>query len=189
MRFQIIKGLILVSAVLAVGCGGPVEESSPPLDATTEATAELNGDVQPMCLKAPQATLWIPAERLTQFRVVWPEAKLEPEIAPLAGFTGFGAARRAVRGSGEVLVAAPAAPAARDHDAAGRHQELVQLFAALPIVHDRADRDADLEVAPALAVAVFAFAVCAPFGAMHALRPEIVECAEPRIRHEQHPRL
>jgi ATP-dependent Lhr-like helicase len=35
-------------------------------------------------LKAPQATLWIPAERLAQFRVVWPEAKLEPEIAPPA---------------------------------------------------------------------------------------------------------
>src|SRR6185437_16149163 len=35
-------------------------------------------------LKAPQATLWIPAERLTQFRAVWPEAKLEPEISPPA---------------------------------------------------------------------------------------------------------
>ena len=35
-------------------------------------------------LKAPQATLWIPAERLVQFRAVWPEAKLEPEIAPPA---------------------------------------------------------------------------------------------------------
>ena len=35
-------------------------------------------------LKAPQASLWIPAERLTQFRAVWPEAKLEPQIAPPA---------------------------------------------------------------------------------------------------------
>jgi ATP-dependent helicase Lhr and Lhr-like helicase len=31
-------------------------------------------------LKAPHARLWIPAERLTQFRAVWP-ARLEPEIA------------------------------------------------------------------------------------------------------------
>jgi ATP-dependent Lhr-like helicase len=35
-------------------------------------------------LKASQATLWIPAERLAQFQAVWPEAKLEPEIAPPA---------------------------------------------------------------------------------------------------------
>ena len=35
--------------------------------------------------RAPEgaaATLWIPAERLTQFRALWPEARLEPEIAP-----------------------------------------------------------------------------------------------------------
>jgi ATP-dependent helicase Lhr and Lhr-like helicase len=33
-------------------------------------------------LKAPQASLWIPAERLAQFRAVWPQAKLHPEITP-----------------------------------------------------------------------------------------------------------
>jgi ATP-dependent helicase Lhr and Lhr-like helicase len=33
-------------------------------------------------MKAPQAGLWIPAERLAQFQAVWPEAKLEPRIAP-----------------------------------------------------------------------------------------------------------
>ncbi len=33
-------------------------------------------------LKAAQTSLWIPAERLTQFRAVWPEGRLEPEIAP-----------------------------------------------------------------------------------------------------------
>ena len=41
-------------------------------------------DKRVACLKAPQASLWIPAERLTQFRAVWPEAKLEPRIAPPA---------------------------------------------------------------------------------------------------------
>ena len=32
-------------------------------------------------LKTPQAVLWIPAERLTQFAAVWPEAPSEPPIA------------------------------------------------------------------------------------------------------------
>jgi ATP-dependent helicase Lhr and Lhr-like helicase len=35
-------------------------------------------------LKTREADLWIPAERLTQFHAVWPEAPLEPEIAPPA---------------------------------------------------------------------------------------------------------
>ncbi len=35
-------------------------------------------------LKAPQAALWIPAERLSQFRALWPQGRLEPEIAPPA---------------------------------------------------------------------------------------------------------
>ena len=35
-------------------------------------------------LKTPQARLWIPAERLNQFKALWPEARLEPEIAPPA---------------------------------------------------------------------------------------------------------
>ena len=35
-------------------------------------------------LKAPHGGLSIPTERLTQFRAVWPEARLEPEIAPPA---------------------------------------------------------------------------------------------------------
>ena len=35
-------------------------------------------------LKAPGAGLWIPAERLSQFRALWPEAGLEPDIAPPA---------------------------------------------------------------------------------------------------------
>ena len=33
-------------------------------------------------LKTPRAGLWIPAERLNQFLALWPEARLEPEIAP-----------------------------------------------------------------------------------------------------------
>jgi ATP-dependent helicase Lhr and Lhr-like helicase len=33
-------------------------------------------------LTAHGAALWIPAERLNQFRAIWPEARLQPEIAP-----------------------------------------------------------------------------------------------------------
>jgi ATP-dependent helicase Lhr and Lhr-like helicase len=36
-------------------------------------------------LKTPRATLWIPAERLNQFRAVWPAALLQPKIVPPAG--------------------------------------------------------------------------------------------------------
>ena len=36
-------------------------------------------------LKTPEATFWIPAERLSQFRAIWPEAPLQPEIAPPPG--------------------------------------------------------------------------------------------------------
>ena len=39
-------------------------------------------------LRAPHAKLWIPAERLTQFHALWPEARLEPEIAPPADQAG-----------------------------------------------------------------------------------------------------
>jgi ATP-dependent helicase Lhr and Lhr-like helicase len=33
-------------------------------------------------LTTPRISLWIPAERLNQFRAIWPEARLQPEIAP-----------------------------------------------------------------------------------------------------------
>ena len=45
-------------------------------------------------LKAPGAALWIPAERLNQFRALWPEAGLEPDIAPPADQAGNGVVAR-----------------------------------------------------------------------------------------------
>ena len=39
-------------------------------------------------LFAPQATLWIAAERLAQFEVIWPEARLDPAITSPAGNAG-----------------------------------------------------------------------------------------------------
>jgi ATP-dependent Lhr-like helicase len=35
-------------------------------------------------LQAPQARLWVPAERLNQFKTLWPAARLDPRIAPPA---------------------------------------------------------------------------------------------------------
>ena len=39
-------------------------------------------------LRTDQATLWISAERLPQFQALWPNARLEPAIAPPAGYAG-----------------------------------------------------------------------------------------------------
>ncbi len=36
-------------------------------------------------LTTPAASLWVPAERLTQFRALWPDAPVEPLIAPPPG--------------------------------------------------------------------------------------------------------
>ena len=42
--------------------------------------------------------LWIPAERLTQFQALWPDARLEPEIAPPADQAGATLVARAGAG-------------------------------------------------------------------------------------------
>jgi ATP-dependent helicase Lhr and Lhr-like helicase len=43
--------------------------------------AELARDKRAALLHAPQATLWIAAERLPQFQALWPDGRLEPAIA------------------------------------------------------------------------------------------------------------
>jgi len=43
---------------------------------------ELSGQKRVARLNTPGATLWIPAERLNQFRAVWPQATLARDIAP-----------------------------------------------------------------------------------------------------------
>jgi ATP-dependent helicase Lhr and Lhr-like helicase len=69
-------------------------------------------------LKRPESTLWIPAERLSQFRAVWPQAQLQPEIAPPPGQEATWAADQALieilrgrlEGLGPVTQIALAAP-------------------------------------------------------------------------------
>ena len=68
---------------------------------------------------APQATVWIAAERLAQFEVLWPEARLDPVIASPAGYAGqewrpeaalIEIVRGRLEGQGPVTVAALAVP-------------------------------------------------------------------------------
>src|SRR5204863_119523 len=48
-------------------------------------SATLACDRRVALVRAPHARLWIAAERLTQFRALWPEAPLDPAIAPPDG--------------------------------------------------------------------------------------------------------
>src|SRR5262249_45282247 len=57
-------------------------KTPPPLGDWLEALAR---DKRVTRLQRPEATLWITAERLNQFRSLWPEARLQPEISPPPG--------------------------------------------------------------------------------------------------------
>jgi ATP-dependent helicase Lhr and Lhr-like helicase len=50
-----------------------------------EWLAQLARDKRVSRLPAPNAMLWIAAERLPQFRAVWPKARLDPDISAAAG--------------------------------------------------------------------------------------------------------
>ena len=69
-------------ALLWLGCLTETEARAQP--AWSEWLAALAHDKRVSLLKAPEAALWIPAERLAQFRALRPEAQLDPEIAPPA---------------------------------------------------------------------------------------------------------
>ncbi len=76
----------LHDALLWLGCLTETEARAAPgwsgwLDALTR-------DNRVALLNAGQTSLWISAERLAQFRAVWPEARLAPEIAPPAEQAG-----------------------------------------------------------------------------------------------------
>jgi ATP-dependent Lhr-like helicase len=70
----------LHDALLWLGCLTQTEaEATPAWGEWLEALAREKRGAR---LKAPHAALIIPAERLKQFRALWPDARLEPEIAP-----------------------------------------------------------------------------------------------------------
>jgi len=76
----------LHDALLWLGCLTEAEARATP--AWSEWLDALAREKRVARLKAPHATLWVSAERLTQFHGVWPEARLKPEIAPPAEQTG-----------------------------------------------------------------------------------------------------
>jgi ATP-dependent Lhr-like helicase len=87
---------------------------------------ELTGQKRVARLNTPGAMLWIPAERLGQFRAVWPHSTLQPEIMPpsdqQAGWSRDLALVEILRGRleglGPVTQTALAAPLALEPEAA-----------------------------------------------------------------------
>ncbi len=69
----------LHDALLWLGCLTETEASAQP--GWSEWLEALARDKRGARIRTPHATLWIPAERVPQFRALWPEARLEPGIA------------------------------------------------------------------------------------------------------------
>ncbi len=76
----------LHDALLWLGCLTEGEAEAAP--EWGEWLSALARDGRVARLKASHATLWIPAERLIQFQALWPDAKVEPAIAPPADQAG-----------------------------------------------------------------------------------------------------
>jgi ATP-dependent Lhr-like helicase len=72
----------LHDALLWLGCLTETEVRAQP--GWSEWLDALARDRRVALMNTGHVSLWIPAERLRQFRAVWPEARLEPEIAPPA---------------------------------------------------------------------------------------------------------
>jgi ATP-dependent helicase Lhr and Lhr-like helicase len=70
-------------ALLWLSCVTEAEAKAVP--AWSEWLQSLADNKRVARLQTAGAMLWIPAERLNQFRALWPEARLVPEIAPPAG--------------------------------------------------------------------------------------------------------
>src|SRR5437764_616875 len=97
------------------------------------------------------------------------ELQLAPQLLDLARLAGLHFPRRAIGRRREARVAEPAAPAARHEDAlslfgeigeqAGRRVAVAGLF-----VHERADRNGELEIRAGLTRAIRALAVCSAVG-------------------------
>ncbi len=70
----------LHDALLWLACLTEAEARAAP--GWSEWLEALARDRRVTLFRTPQADLWIPAERLAQFQAVWPEGRLEPQIAP-----------------------------------------------------------------------------------------------------------
>ena len=115
----------LHDALLWLSCLTEAEAKAIP--AWSEWLEALAGDKRVALLQTADAMLWIPAERLNQFRALWPEARLVPEIAPPAGHEAAWLPDQALveilrgrlEGLGPITQTALAAPLAVDAAAAG----------------------------------------------------------------------
>lgn len=72
----------LHDALLWIGCLTAQEAEAAP--EWSDRLAALARDKRATKLISPRATLWVAAERLTQLRAIWPQARLSPEISPPA---------------------------------------------------------------------------------------------------------
>jgi len=69
----------LHDALLWLGC--LTEEEARAVPDWNGWLAVLASEKRVTCLRTPRTTLWIPAERLAQFQAVWPDARLQPQVA------------------------------------------------------------------------------------------------------------
>ena len=115
----------LHDALLWLSCLTEAEAKAVPV--WSEWLEALADDKRVALLQTADAMLWIPAERLNQFRALWPEARLVPEIVPPAGHEAAWSPVQALveilrgrlEGLGPITQTALAAPLAVDAAAAG----------------------------------------------------------------------
>ena len=101
-----------------------------------------------------------------------------------AGLAVFRFARRLMPGLGEVLIAAPAAPALRDQDALARLGQIGDLFARVLIDDDGADGHSQNHVRAGVPGTIRAFAVAAAVGFEFAIVAVAQQRVVVRIRFE-----
>src|SRR6202034_3490685 len=103
------------------------------------------------------------------------DAELEAVIAFFAGAAELVFARRLVGRGGEVLVAAPAPPGARDDKPFVGMGEVVDQCAGIGVVEQRANRDFKDSIFAILAGAVGSHTVLAAFGFVLRIEAEVDE--------------
>jgi hypothetical protein len=109
------------------------------------------------------------------------QLELEAQLLVIAGPSVLGPARRALAAAREVHVAAPAAPALRDHEGLFGRVEVDQQLAALGVVDLRAHRDAQHALLAGLAVLVAAAPVLARLGLDYARVGEVEQRGQLRV--------
>src|SRR5207237_803490 len=117
--------------------------------------------------------------------------QLEAKVLLFARLSGLHLSGRAIGRRREMRVAEAAAAAAGDQHAlacfgeVGKKTQRLARLAAL-FVHERADRDCELEICPAVSGAIGALAVFAPPGAELRMKPVVDEGVRVRTGDDEH---